>query len=46
MMRWGQRRMQLGAQLGLAGLRAELIDQRVLRGPQPPRHALQTLKRP
>ncbi|VBA40673.1 hypothetical protein LAUMK13_03169 [Mycobacterium innocens] len=42
----GQRRTQLGAQLGLAGLRAELIDQRMLRCSQSPRRALQTLQGP
>ncbi|VAZ76844.1 hypothetical protein LAUMK4_03227 [Mycobacterium persicum] len=41
----GQRRTQRAAQLFLAGLRAELIDQRKLRGSQPPRRALQTLQR-
>ncbi|VBA59041.1 hypothetical protein LAUMK191_04815 [Mycobacterium attenuatum] len=42
----GQRRTQRGAQFFLAGQRAELIDQRVLRRPQPARHALQALHGP
>ncbi|VAZ63893.1 hypothetical protein LAUMK22_05735 [Mycobacterium kansasii] len=39
-----QRRAQFGAQFFLAGLRAELIDQRVLRCPQPARQAFQALQ--
>ncbi|VBA36294.1 hypothetical protein LAUMK21_05819 [Mycobacterium pseudokansasii] len=42
----GQRRTQFGAQFFLAGLRAELIDQRVLGCPQPSCHALQALQGP
>ncbi len=40
----GQRRTQLAAQFFFAGLRGELIDQRMLRCSQPPRHPLQPLQ--
>ena len=41
-----QRRRQCAAEFFFAGLRRELIDQRVLRCPQPTRHPFQTLQAP